>query len=103
MGGPGIGEGGEAPEKPEEVTKFKSERSRSAYKAGKVLLQWKTRGVADPGAVRENYQRQVQAVKQGVSEAILQEQVPPGYHDAIQKYFDSLRESRDDPQATPEP
>jgi hypothetical protein len=32
----------------------------------------------------------VREVKQGVSEAIQQEQVPPGYHDAIKKYFDTL-------------
>jgi hypothetical protein len=31
-------------------------------------------------------------VKQGVSEAIQQEQVPPGYHEAIKKYFDTLPE-----------
>ena len=103
MGGPGIGRGGKAPEKPEEKTDFTPERSRSAYKAGKILLQWKTRQVSDPGTVRENYQRQVQAVKQGVSEAILQEQVPPGYHEAIKKYFDSLEETRAKPRAPQEP
>ena len=93
MGGPGIGKGGKAPEKPEEKTDFKSERSRSALTAGKILLQWKTKEVSDPGTMRENYQSQLDAVKQGVTEAILQEQVPPGYHEAIQKYFDSLKET----------
>ena len=29
-------------------------------------------------------------IKQGISEAITQEQVPPGYHEAIRGYFDSL-------------
>jgi hypothetical protein len=31
-------------------------------------------------------------VKQGVAEAIRSEQVPPGYHTTIQKYFDRLGE-----------
>jgi len=95
MGKKGTGKGGEAPEKPEEQTDFKSERSRSAYTSGKILLQWKTHGLSEAGTIRENYQRQVETVKEGVGEAILQEQVPPGYHDAIKKYFDSLKEAQD--------
>lgn len=97
MVGPGTGEGGKAPEKPEERTDFKTERSRSAHTAGKILLQWKVKEMGDTGSVKENYQAQIQAVKTGVSEAILQEQVPPGYHDTIKRYFDSLRETRDEP------
>ena len=97
MVGPGIGEGGKAPEKDDAKTDFKSERSRSAHTAGKILLQWKVKEVSEPGSVKENYQSQLDAVKRGVSEAILQEQVPPGYHEAIKRYFDSLRETRDEP------
>ncbi len=97
MGGPGIGRGGKAPEKPEEKTDFKTERSRSAYTAGKILLQWKTKEMSDAGSVKGDYRAKLDAVKQGVSEAILQEQVPPGYHDAIKRYFDSLKEPRDEP------
>jgi hypothetical protein len=32
----------------------------------------------------------LQQVKQGATEAILQERVPPGYHSGIRKYFDEL-------------
>jgi len=90
MGGPGTGKGGKAPEDDTLETDYKSERSRSALTAGKVLMEWKTRGLSDPGKAREDYRRQVRQIKQGVSEAILQEQVPPGYHDAIKGYFDTL-------------
>lgn len=90
IGGRGFGKGGEAPEKPEEKTDFVSEKSRSAFRAGKILMQWKIKDLSDPGTVERNYKDQVSAVKQGVGEAILQEQVPPGYHDAIKKYFDAL-------------
>jgi hypothetical protein len=103
MGGPGVGEGGVAPEKDSVKTDFTPERSKSALHAGKILLQWKTQEVSDPGKARELYRRQVDAVKQGVSEAILQERVPPGYHDAIKRYFDTLGESRDAGKPPPKP
>ena len=51
------------------------------------------RGIAcHPDRVAE-FRDGVKRVKQGVSEAIQQEQVPPGYHEAIKKYFDSLPEN----------
>lgn len=97
--GPGMGpnpvsgRGGEAPEKPDEQTDFLTERAKSALKAGRILMQWKTRELSKAGEVKEDYRRKVEAVKEGAAEAILTEQVPPGYHDAIQKYFDSLKEA----------
>ena len=92
MGGPGIGEGGVAPEDETTKSDFKSEQSKSALTAGKILLQWKTQGMSDAGAAQQNYMEKVAAVKQGASEAVLQEQVPPGYHQAISKYFDTIGE-----------
>ncbi len=98
-GGPraGTAPGGRSQEPREEQSAFQTERSRSAYTAGKVLLQWKVREMSDPGSVRQNHQAQIEAVQGGVREAILQEQVPPGYHGAIQRYFDSLNETREEP------
>lgn len=96
MKGPGKGKGGVAPEKPDEKTKFKTEQSQSALQAGKMLMKWKTRGLSDSGEVKEKYLRSVKEVKQGVSEAILHEQVPPGYHEAIKKYFDTMGKKKDD-------
>jgi len=103
MGDYGIGEGGVAPEKDSVKTDFTPERSKSALHAGKILLQWKTQEVSDPGKARELYRQRIEAVKQGVSEAILQERVPPGYHDAIKRYFDTLSESRAAGQPPPKP
>lgn len=93
MGGRGRGRGGVAPEDPDAQTDFKSEQSKSALVAGKLLLQWKTHELSDKGEARENFLQRVADVKQGASEAILKEQVPPGYHDAITKYFDTMGES----------
>jgi hypothetical protein len=93
MGKKGIGEGGEAPEDPDSKTAFKTERSRSHLRAGKHLLQWKTRGLSETGDVKESYRRELETVRQGVGEAILRERVPPGYHDTIKKYFDTLDET----------
>ncbi|MGD1000621.1 MAG: hypothetical protein ABSA67_07970 [Candidatus Brocadiia bacterium] len=89
------GEGLAASARPEDdsvKSDFKSEQSRSALTAGKILLQWKTQGMSDVGSTEENYKEKVSEVKQGVSEAILQEQVPPGYHEAIRKYFETVGE-----------
>jgi hypothetical protein len=88
IGGEGQGRGGIAPEVDQKAT-FKTEKVKQLIQAGKVLLEWKTQEKADPGTAKIDYKKQVEKVKQGVSEAILQEQIPPGYHDVIQKYFDS--------------
>lgn len=86
----GQGAGGKADENDEAETGFKQERSPTQLSAGKTLLQWKTQELGPKGARPEEYQEAVKQVKQGVSEAIAAEQVPPGYHGAIQKYFDAL-------------
>ena len=91
-----MGRGGQAPEDDTLETEYKSELSRSAMTAGKMLMQWKTKGLGRRGRAREDFLRSVREVKQGVSEAIRREQVPPGYHDAIRKYFDSIKEERHD-------
>jgi len=55
MGNQGMGRGGVAPEDEKQKTAFKSERSRSALRAGKLLLKWKTQGDAPPGRASEDY------------------------------------------------
>ena len=90
--GPGIGNGAKRPEDETTKTGFKTEKSNSQLTGGKMLLEWKTKEVGDTGARAAEYRDNVQRVKQGVSEAIQQEQVPPGYHEAIKKYFDTLPE-----------
>ena len=92
MGNEGEGRGGQAPEDDSVETDFKSEKSKSALTAGKLLLQLKTREVSHPGVAREDYQQRVEQVRQGVSEAILHERVPPGYHEGIRRYFDALKD-----------
>lgn len=91
LGGRGMGEGDVAPEDESVKSGFKTERSKSAVTAGKVLLSLQTKGLSDTGEAEQNYATQLNNVKQGVSEAILQEQVPPGYHEEIKKYFDTIK------------
>jgi len=87
---PGQGAGGKADENDEAETGFQQQRSPTQLSAGKTLLQWKTQELGPKGERPQEYQEAVKQVKQGVSEAIAAEQVPPGYHGAIQKYFDAL-------------
>ena len=90
LGGPGHGRGGKAPEDDSVASKFKTERSRSAITAGKILLSLKTRGMGANVESRAKYRSAIKQVRQGVSEAVLQEQIPPGYLDGIKNYFDRI-------------
>jgi hypothetical protein len=104
MKGPGQGEGGKAPEDDAAKTAFKDEHSKSAIKAGKILLTLKSKGMGEKGDAKTQFRDALRNVRQGVSEAILTEQVPPGYHDGIKNYFDSIDESPgEDAEAAPAP
>ena len=87
---PGRGNGGTPGEDPNAVTKTKDEKTKTKMGAGKLLMQWKEEGVGETGAKAQDYQEAVKAVREGVTEAIRNERIPPGYHGAIQKYFDRL-------------
>ncbi len=89
---PGIGNGGTVGENPDAKTALKNEKDKTKLGAGKLLMQWKEEGQGEVGTKAEDYQAAVRAVKQSVAEAIRSEQVPPGYHGTIQKYFDKLPE-----------
>jgi hypothetical protein len=99
MGNRGMGEGDIAPEDDAAKTGFKTEKSKSAVTAGKVLLSMQTKGLSDTGEAEQNYTGAMEQIQQGVSEAILQEQVPPGYHEEIKKYFDTLKPAEGSPAA----
>ena len=88
-GGRGMGRGGKVEEDDSVDTGFKAERSKSQIVAGKVLLSLKTKGLSDSGDVKKQFEA-VRRIKQGVSEAIEAEQVPPGYHNGIKSYFDKI-------------
>ena len=95
LGGRGIGRGGEAPENDSVESGFKSEQSKSAVVAGKMLLSMQQKGEAEKGDVVRDYKNLLQTVKQGAMEALNTEQIPPGYHDGIKGYFDALEKSKD--------
>jgi hypothetical protein len=86
----GMGNGQRVAEDDTVKNDYQSEQSQSAVKAGKVLMSMKAKGLGEKGAVAQDYRGLMQQVRQGVSEAIEQEQIPPGYHDSIKSYFDTL-------------
>ncbi|MFH1423204.1 MAG: hypothetical protein ABIH42_10905 [Planctomycetota bacterium] len=95
MGGHGSGQGGRAPEKHTDTT-FVPELSKSALTAGKMLLLQKVQELGPAGEANEDYQKLIEKIKQGVSEAVLKEEIPPGYHEIVKKYFDSIGEKDND-------
>ncbi len=86
----GLAAGGHVPQNGGASTDFHPEKSPTNFTGGKLLAQWQTSEVSDPGEVRRDDPGALQRNAQRVSEAIIQEQVPPGYHEAIQKYFDTV-------------
>lgn len=90
MQGPGQGQGGEAPEDDSQATGFTPEEVKTQLHAGRMLMEWETKGLGEKGEAVQGWRQNVQAVQQDLSEAILHEQVPAGYHDQIRSYFDSL-------------
>ncbi len=91
MGGPGQGRGGVAGEDNSSKSGFKTERVRTTVTAGKMLMSMKIKGLGELNKGREEYVEAVNQVKQGVSEALNSEQIPPGYHEGVKKYFDSIQ------------
>jgi len=88
-----FGDGGPVDENDSKKSKFKTELSKSQISKGKVLLTLKTKGMGEHADVKEQYRSAVRDVKQGLSEAILREEIPPGYHEGIKGYFDSIEET----------
>ena len=95
LGGKGIGKGGEAPEDDSVESGFKSEQSKSAVVAGKMLLSMQQKGEAEKGEAVRDYKTLLQTVKQGAMEALNTEQIPPGYHEGIKGYFDALEKTKE--------
>jgi len=95
MGQRGFGKGGEAPEDDSVESDFKTEQSKSAVVAGKMLLSMQQKGEAEKGDDFRDYKSLVQSVKQGAMEAMNTEQIPPGYHDGIKGYFDKLEKAKE--------
>ena len=89
-GGEGNGEGGKVAEDDTTETDFESKTSKSAVRAGKVLLSIKTRGIGDKTDDTIEYSELIRDIRQGMTEAIELEEIPPGYVPGIKKYFDAL-------------
>jgi len=89
-GGAGHGRGGILPEDPDAETDFASTKARSALRAGKILLSIEKHAVPEAGEARVEYEERLREVQEGVSEAVVNEEIPPAYHDAVKSYFDSL-------------
>jgi hypothetical protein len=91
--GPGQGEGKRPHGDESQTAAYKPEQGSSPMQPGKILMQWTTHDASTPGNAHEDFQRAIDEVKQQASEAVVSEQIPAGYHQTIQHYFDSLGEN----------
>ncbi|NLW50089.1 MAG: hypothetical protein GXY85_04490 [Candidatus Brocadiaceae bacterium] len=82
--------GGPSPGSTPLDTEYQPEKARASVRAGKMLLSIKAQGFSLTGQAAADYRQSAEEVRQGLNEAILHEQIPPAYHEAIRKYFDSL-------------
>ena len=98
MGNPGQGRGNVAPEDPTQQTAFQTEKARTFLSEGRILMQWKTKAPSERGEAVKNYRDSARRLRDGVDEAILAEEIPPGYHDPVRKYFGTIaREAEEGP------
>jgi hypothetical protein len=88
--GSGLGYGARPHGDDTQGSTFHPEKAPSPLQPGRMLMEWKTREVSEAGPARDEYLRAVQDVRQQASEAVIQEQIPPGYQSAIKQYFDTL-------------
>ncbi len=102
LGGQGVGRGSKAPEDDAAKTAFQTEKTKTALKKGKILLSMKTKDApnADIKDMQAEYREIITDIKQATEEAIEREEAPPGYHNGIKKYFDTL-ERLEENQAKP--
>lgn len=82
-------QGGGRPGENEVDANTVKQNAKSKTQPGKILMEWKTKGLSEKGEVSEEYQAAMQEIREGVDEAISKEKIPPGYHDIIKKYFSS--------------
>lgn len=85
----GLGGGGGQPGENDTETSTVKQNAKSKTQPGKILMEWKTKGLSEAGEVNEDYQAAMQEIREGVDEAISKEKIPPGYHEIIKKYFSS--------------
>ena len=93
----GQGEGGRAPYDGTVATNFKKEKANSPLVAGKTLMEWKDKELSHTGDTEENYQRALELVRQGASEAMIHEEIPPGDQEVIKKYFKDIEKTVEKP------
>ena len=85
-----AGRGGISEEDDSLKTGFKEEKSKTIERKGKYLMELKTKGLSDAGEVEDQFREGISTIRSELSEVMEQENIPPGYHEQIKKYFDDL-------------
>ena len=82
-------QGGGTPGENDSDANTVKQTAKSKTQPGRILMEWKTKGLSEKGEVSVEYQEAMKEIKEGLDEAISKEKIPPGYHEIIKKYFSS--------------
>lgn len=90
MGGPGQGEGGEAPERPEDTQSQKS-KARSPLGKGKYVGAYSLKGEPPKGQAAAEYAEVQQSYADYALDSLKKQKIPVSQQDYVRSYFDAIR------------
>lgn len=90
MGGRGQGEGGEAPERPEDTGTEKT-KARSPLGKGKYVGAYSLKGEPPKGEAAVEYAEVTQSYADYALDALKKQKIPASQRDYVRAYFDALR------------
>ncbi len=83
------------------ATGTQSTKVKNTEKTGPIIAVWESKEEQVRGESKEQLKDVVQAAKDGAAEAISENQIPPRYQPAVQRYFDQLEKTGNGSQPEP--
>ena len=90
MGGPGQGEGGEAPERAEDTQSQKT-KARSPLGKGKYVGAYSLKGEPPKGEAATEYAEVQQSYAEYALDSLKKQKIPVSQQDYVRAYFDAIR------------
>jgi hypothetical protein len=90
MGGPGRGQGGEAPEEPYSDVDWEKSKIRGKMGRGRIVGEMFVKGAQVKGEATEEYVEVLGEARQEAADALSKERIPRGCRDYVREYFNEL-------------